>query len=190
MMFVATAAAAAGSEEPVWRIVNSSPPKRANKSVFRMTFLRRSTAACSSRSPTECPSESLTSLKPSMSIMWTANCESPRRLAAKAVASSSLKTSRLAMPVRVSVRASLSSRSVVRADCRRNTKTIPVTIRPAANMSHALSWLRTINSSGTGATSVQCLPLVLISPDQCGPDVKAANDLGRAGAARSPEDLT
>ena len=53
-------------------MANSSPPRRATKSVIRTEFKSRRPVSCSSLSPTACPCASFTALKRSTSMMHTA----------------------------------------------------------------------------------------------------------------------
>ena len=94
-------------------MANSSPPRRATRSIWRVTACSRCATCCSSRSPAWCPRESLTSLKRSRSRYSTAKECAPRCEAANAWRKRSVKVMRLATPVSASVRASCAMRCLV-----------------------------------------------------------------------------
>ena len=104
------------------RITNSSPPKRAIVSPGRTAPVRRSAAATSSSSPARWPSESLMTLKSSMSANRTARRVLVSRRRSSASASVRSKSARLGSPVSGSWWAWWSRRS---ASCLRAVMSTP-----------------------------------------------------------------
>ena len=144
------------------RMMNSSPPQRAVKSVDRVVAESRAATWRSTTSPPACPSRSLTDLNRSMSSIATAHGRPERAEAARTRSIATTVLARLARPVRLSVPLMWRRRFRSR-DSRASSATTPTAKAAAAAVIAQALWVRPAtgacsSAAGTAAISFHRVP--------------------------------
>jgi len=140
--FCVASSTSARCSTPGSSTMNSSPPKRATRSVERRLWMMRCATVCSSVSPIRWPSESLTRLKWSRSMNSSASCESLLRAPVMRCSSVSMKLIRFGSCVSASWWARWWMRSCAASRSRRSRTSVMRMRSPLRSI------VRTVNSTG------------------------------------------